>query len=826
MKALWRLSTTVMKRNKFLKNFSYGGNVVRMFKFYMIIGLCTFMFVTSTKAQISNSVSKVNISEVIENRPVKISVALLPVSGITNVVFAYKMFDQTEFKQSEMEMIGDSAVYSIPADMVRTPFFTYYLTIYFENGNNETYPLGIPETGLPLEVMVKAVSAKDSEVLVLTPSPDDKITTKNLLISVSFVRAPDNVDVKATQVFLNDENITENFLFAGDLMLFNSNNFPGLISTGSKLLRIDSYDNNGELYVTKSMDFNVLSESELDAFQKRFSYKGSIEAESRNQSYDENSTWFNNSSLRLSGQYDQLKFGGYVYLTSEEQDDRQPRNRFSGSVNYKEWLSLKFGDTYPQLPNLILNGRRVRGLEGSLNFGFFNITTTLGQIKRNIEGKIIETYDRDTAPLGSNIIEIDSSKYGDPYAMVTLGTFDRQLFAIRPSFGSGENFQWGFSYLHSKDDTKSIEFGGRAQENVVVGTDMNINLDDRNIIFKSQAAVSLLNSDISIGEITQAQIDSLAIEGDGQVFGIDKDQFVSLKDLVSSFITFNQNIGPLNPDKLSSLAAESMLELNYFDNKLRGSYIYRGNGYKSFGQDFLLTDRKGFNISDRVNLIDNQLFVSVAYESLTDNLQNTQVSTITYNNLNTSVSYYPRFDFPAVTLSYRNRTRSNDLQPSDSLYSIYNIDDNTDTYMAKLSYDFTAEVKHNSNFSISNIKYNDNSASKLSQEFLTTSFGLSSWWMQNLSSYFGLTYYSSTSEIYEYKYTALTFGSNYRLLQNKLNLSLNISPSFGDFEKYGFDFIAQYLIFKNFTATAQIRYFNLPGLSSNSVAGVRLRYSI
>ncbi|PKL87675.1 MAG: hypothetical protein CVV23_14170 [Ignavibacteriae bacterium HGW-Ignavibacteriae-2] len=792
----------------------------------MIVVFCILIFATSMKAQISNSVSKVNISDVIENKPVKISVSFIPVTGITNVVLAYKMFDETEFKQYDMEMMGDSAIYTIPANMIRSPYFSYYLSIYFENGNNETYPLGIPETGLPLEVMVKSVSAKENEVLVLTPSSNDKITTKDLLISVSFVRAPDIVDVKATQVFLNDENITENFLFAGDLMLFNSNNFPGLISTGTKSLRIESYDNSGELYITKTMDFKVLSEAELNAAKNQFNYKGTFEAESRNQSYNDNNTWFNNSSLRLTGKYDQLKFGGYVYVTSEEQKDRQPRNRFSGSVDYKEWFSLKFGDTYPRLPNLILNGRRVRGLEGSLNFGFFNITTTLGQIKRNIEGKIIETYDRDNAPLGSNIIEIDSTKYGNPYAMVTLGTFDRQIFAIRPSFGSGENFQWGFSYLHSKDDTKSIEFGGRAQENVVVGTDMNINLDDRNIIFKSQAAVSLLNSNISIGEITQAQIDSLAIEGDGKVLGIDKDQFVSLKDIVSGFITFNQNIGPLNPEKLSSLATESLLELNYFDNKLRGSYIYRGNGYKSFGQDFIMTDRKGFNISDRVNLIDNQLFVSLGYESLQDNLQNTQVSTITYNNLNTSVSYYPRFDFPAVTLSYRNRTRSNDLKPADSLYSIYNIDDNTDTYMAKLSYDFTAGVKHNSNFSISNINYNDNSTSKLSQKFLTTSFGLSSWWMQNLSSYFGLTYYSSTSDAYEYTYTALTFGSNYRMLQNKLNLSLNISPSFGDFEKYGFDFLASYLIIENLTVSMQMRYFNLPGISSNSVAGLRLRYSI
>ena len=117
--------------------------------------------------------------------------------------------------------------------------------------------------------------------------------------------------------------------------------------------------------------------------------------------------------------------------------------------------------------SLVLFGKRVRGISGALTFGFFNIQTTIGEITRAVDvGQIIKTYQRnDTIP--NNAIEIDSAKFGAPRAVVSeLGTYSRQIFAVRPYFGKGENFQFGLSYMHAKDDVNSITFGVRPQENV------------------------------------------------------------------------------------------------------------------------------------------------------------------------------------------------------------------------------------------------------------------------------------------------------------------------------------------------------------------------
>lgn len=136
---------------------------------------------------------------------------------------------------------------------------------------------------------------------------------------------------------------------------------------------------------------------------------------------------------------------------------------------------------------------------------------------------------------------------------------------------SGRNFQWGLTCLHGKDEASSIEFGAKPKENVLAGTDLKFALYNQRIIFNRQAAVSLFNTDISPGEFSDAQIDSM-YSNDNSALGDDAGDFKNLRDQVGRFITSNQFIGPLNPEELSSLAAEASVQFNYFDNNLRASY--------------------------------------------------------------------------------------------------------------------------------------------------------------------------------------------------------------------------------------------------------------
>jgi len=816
-----------------------------MKKFYLL-SLCRNFFVIlmmiatagSLFGQASNYVSKVNTGTALEGEALSFMADLMQSSNVTGVRLFYKPFGESEFKEREMQLSGMLATVTIPGEEIKVPYLEYYLQVELRDGSLETFPIGIPDESAPLQISVGALSEKDKEILLLSPSRGEQLTLNELFISVSLVKAPDNVDNSATKIYLNNTDVTPLALFAGDLILFYAENFPGTLDIGTFLLKVDVYDKSGQLYHTINSDFNIVSKEFAEAMAQKFNYRFELEGESRNESFDEESTWYNNVSANFNGSYERWDFNGNAYITSEEKSYLQPQNRFSASVE-TDWLSLKAGDTYPRYPSLIMDGKRVRGFSGALKLGVFNVQTSIGETIRNLEGTLLNIISRDSISmlLQSNVIDIDSAKYGEPFGEVELGTYSRQLFAVRPSFGSGENFQLGFSYLHGKDDFNSIDFGATPEENLVLGSDFVLHLDDQRINFKGQAAFSLSNNDISTGNMTDEEIDS--VFGVGSYIDIDPEDVKKIKDFLGNFITVNQFLGPLNPQEFASVAAEASVNLNYFNNSLTASYIYRGNDFESFGQSYLRTDIKGLNIIDRIRLFDNKVFVSLGYESLEDNLQGTKISTTEYKTLNTSVSIFPRANFPNVTLGFTRYENANglDLATADSTTMQYVVDDMTNRFLIQLSYDFEAGIKHNSALSFMTSSREDNSFWDNDKSNTSISLSLNSYWSRDLTSNFSLVYntsnlsymtYDSVSIGYintesEYNYLSLSVGGRYKILEDKLELSANFSPSFGDFKRNALDFVGQYFVTSNFSLLLQVRFYQIPDESTNSIVGLSTR---
>ncbi|MBI5730361.1 MAG: hypothetical protein HY963_04415 [Ignavibacteriales bacterium] len=803
-----------MSRKKY-----FGINFLFMCQF-VIFFILTNGFVSG---QISNIVSTVRVSDAKEQMPITISAELFSSENISVISIAYKSFGQTEFRKAEMIIKGVTATVSIPAEAVAPPYLEYYLFITMRDGSSQTYPVGIQEGVPSLQIAVSAFSEKDKEILVLSPSVGEILTQQELMISVSFIKAPDNVDASKTKIYINNEDVSSKAVYTGDILVVSGENLSGELKIGPGLLRIDIYDKKGNLYHTISRNFRLIStELAAGAF---WSYNGSLKGESRSEQFNSQSTWYNNITADINAETGNWSINGNAYITSEEVSDQQPYNRYSLSLKGGDWLELQAGDAFPRFPNLIMDGKRIRGFNGSLNFGFLNIQTAYGETERSIEGKLIEKFTADDpATLESDVIPINAQRYVLPYGRVELGTFKRKVLAVRPSFGNGENFQLGFSYLHSKDDAGSIEFGARPEEDLVLGTDFMLAYDSRNIMFTTQAAVSLSNKDISSGTLTDKQIDE--IFGSNSNFSIDPSDVKRIRDLIGNFITVNQYLGPWNPQEFASLAAEAALTLNYFNNNVKASYIYRGNDFQSFGQSFLRTDVKGINIVDRIRMIDNKLFLSIGYEELKDNLQKTKVATTTFQTINASISLFPRADFPNITLGYTRNANNNGLSLSDPLNKMYIVDDITNRIMLQLSYDFNALVKHNSSLSFSTSSKDDKSLLNMDTKFTTGSLNLTSYWTQQLSSLFGLVYNQSEFFGKQSNYYTITIGGRYKLLEKKLQLSATLSPSFGDFKRQTFEFIADYNVITNLNLMFQARIFRIPGASTNSIIGLVTRLTI
>lgn len=773
-------------------------------------------------AQVSNTVSSISFGELKDGNSIDIKVSLLNPSAISRVQIVYKFFQDTDFRVREMEMVGDFANYQIAAEDVSTPMLTYYLIIEMKNGSRETYPLGVPDAARPIDLTVSTITEKDKEILILSPGSNETVSVNDLFISISLVNAPDTVDIKKTKIILNSIDISKDVLFAGDLLLYYPQNFEGSSQIGDQNLVIEVFDKAGSLYYTTKRSFSTVDAMAANEIGRGLKYNGNILGKVGSESFDGTSTTYNNISLTLNADVGDWRFKGYGYVTSEENNTIQPQNRYSVSAS-SSWLNLRGGDSYPRYNNLLLNGKRIRGLDAKLDYGLFHLQGSIGQVRREVEGELINTYTNDNTPLQTNVVRIDSTKHGAPFGMVEFGVHARSLQSARIGVGSQNGFDFGFSFLHAKDDVNSIEFGGRPVENIVTSADLRLALDDQRIILKGVSAVSVLNSDISSGTYTDDQIDT--IFAPGNELGNDAESFKDIKNALSPFFTVNQFIEPINPAELSSLAAEGSLELNYFNNNLKGSYVYRGNQFKSFGQEYTRTDIAGLNISDRFRTYDNQLFFSFGYEDLKDNLQDTKIATTTFKTLRASISIFMRRDMPNVTLSYTNNKNQNGIVPTDSINRFLSVNDITNRYSLNLGYDFNLKVRHNSSLGIMTSNREDNSYYNNDANYLSTSFTLNSYWTRALNTNFMATYYDSKISTEIYKYVSFSLGGRYKLLNDDMELSLNYSPSFGDFNRHAIDLGAAYQVITSLWLRGQLRYYSVEGSSANTISGISVSYN-
>ena len=793
-------------------------------KVTFFVALFLLGLIPSTFAQISSVVSEVKIGVAKENETLTIEARFQPSSSVTKAVIGYRSFGQNEFTYSDMIVQGSSAFFTIPAAEVLPPNIEYFMKFSMTTGAEETYPEEFLKSSTPIQIQVQGVSGKDKEVLVMSPEKGEKILPEEFFISISLLRASDIVNKSTTKIYLDNKDITNLALFADDIIIISPENFQIQLKDGLHSLSVELYDTTNTLYHSVSSQFVILNPSYALLGQSAINYTGDVRLESRNENIQTVGTWYNNLNVNLQADYKGFNLLSNVYVTSEEKKYLQPNNRYMVSLS-TDYAAVTVGDHYPKYPSLVLNGKRVRGFSGEVNLGFFNIQTSFGEISRDVEGTFIQYKDT----LGGNIIAVDSIKHnGYKYAEVEPGTFKRSLLAIRPSFGRGENFQFGLTFLHVKDETGSIEYGTAPKENLVLGTDLMFGFDNQNILFTTQAAFSLLNNDISQGSLTDSQI--VSIFGPDGLININPEDVKKLRDQVSGLFTVNQYVTPLNPQKLPSLAAEAALSFNYFDNYLKGSYVYRGDQYSSFGQSYVRTDVAGINILDRLRLFENKFFVSVGFENLQDNLQKTKIATTTFQTLNSSISFYPRTNLPSIIVGYTRLNNTNGLSPiknpADSTAYLSAIDDITNRISTQLSYNFEWHYRHSVSLSFVNSTRDDKSYANYDIENSSVTVSSGTRWFDNLSSSLNISMNNSKVDTTSFSYVSLSLGTNYSMLQEKLLLSGSLSPSFGDYKRTSFDASALYYLMPNLTVQLQFRYLNYDYTSSKLDQVTNILYAV
>ena len=758
-------------------------------------------------SQINTYIRAIHTGEAREGTPLRVAVELAKSTDLARVVLYYRQFGQSEFRILEMPIIGDTASVTISEDEVTPPFMEAYVLAQTSTGVSETYPFENPQ-GTPTRIPVGMKSPKDQEILILSPDKSEKLLPEDVYISVSFVYAPNKVDRKRTKVFVDNIDLSSMAVSAGDLTIVSPDALPKNISTGTHTLRVNVYDTTGRPYHKIERTFTVITNGQVEA--ERVRYSGNAQAEGRNEDIQGNVTPYRRLNANANASYGILRTTGNLYLTSEEDPTRQPQDRYFLGLDAK-YANVGIGDAYPRFaPTTVMDGKRIRGISAGLDLGTFNLDYASGEDIRRVDG--------------------DSSQQP---------TLKRNLTAIRPSFGSGENFQLGFTYLKSKDQYGSADTLVKPQENVVVGSDVVVAFDNHHFEWTGQASYSLNNVDISAPQFTDASIDTSQLDS-------------STKNLLKKYgtkylakvITLNENLVPLPPG-LTALVYETGLALNYFGNYLKGSYIYHGADYTSEGTSALRRDVKGFNVFDRIRLVGNSVFLTGSYERLQNNTagrdslrladSNLIALTTTYQTINASVSYYPTSNMPNFTVGYGNNSESNPISPADTnaTDATQAINDKTNRFFAQSTYDFSSRWgKHNATLSLDLSNKTDNTANKQNVKGfnafllvntvhtfpLESSIGytmsLNTIPMAKVDSTGGVfkTVTSSTS----LNYTTITFNGRYKIYKDLLKVSATYAPTFGDFQRTLLEAGLLYAIAYNQSASFQYQYIVNSGSKNDS----------
>ncbi|NOX36558.1 MAG: hypothetical protein GXO78_03395 [Calditrichaeota bacterium] len=573
----------------------------------------------------------------------------------------YREKGEANFNWERMEPQGFRYFAVLNTGQLNSNLMEYYFDIEFEDGLHQTYPDDAPVASL-LSYALPQLETPDENIIIISPEPGEEIYTDELIITVSFPRFSAQIDKERIRLFLDTWEVSKSRFFQvfDDFLTFSPNRIP----PGKHRIRLELYDRGGKLLARTEWSFVAHRRTGPRALTEALSVSGNVFLESRQEVLQDgnSSTLYNRAGWDINGSFGNLLFGTRLFLSNQERKDRQPVNRYSAFMQYSFWnnryLRVDVGDSYPIYGPNSLQNIFVRGYYAQLFLKFLNLEFTQGYIQRAIDMQV-------PAP-------------GD----TVLGTYQRDLTAIRASFGARRKFQLGFSYLKGIDNTSSIN--GKAieppKENLVLGSDIYLASADQRFVLEGYVNASFINNNITGGSIPFDTLrSSLPDSGKG---------LEDIYNTAKQFITINQYLS-LIPSLAYQIQARGRFFRNYFTIVLQSIE----DGYFSMGQPYLLADYQGFSLTDNINLFRNQVFLTVGFQRFQNNVKGTKSTTTVTQSSYLNISYFPTGNAPSITIGFNNYKRGNDLDKPPAEDNTEEIDqlelpesNNTNTFNFSTSY--------------------------------------------------------------------------------------------------------------------------------------------
>jgi hypothetical protein len=640
--------------------------------------LCSLLLLSVASAEAGNLEFFHNTpTGVIRGDEVKIEVM---VSGMTNAIYDlhlfYREIGDADFSSVLMRREGLLYQSTIKTGEFTTGQMQYYIAYEGALGEIGTYPEEMPELNpIIMEVAPARVLQEDGpvEVVILSPLEEETLKEEDIVIAVYVFSEEEKIDYSNTKLVIDGVNIRTNVDFSDGVITYTPP--PGqAFREGNHNVEVQIFNIDGRALGQKSWSFRSIKGISQRA---KSLVRGSAFIENRYQSigpsgegYDPVDNFFRTGG-EVTGKYNEWDYRARLVFSSEEDQNLQPVNRYTGEVRYnfspENNIFLIGGDFNPYYNMLVLQDKRIRGLHAGLNLGFFTFDYIMGQLRRGINGRA------DSISTSSGVSDFIS----------VGGTYEQNMWSIRPGFKFGDTAWWTLNLINAKEDPKSIEIGSNVRESVSMGSDLNLSFDQKRVMLDASFNASINNNNAGIEEVTWDTLAKYNEDLQGN------DEAKQLWDFLAStgWLTMTTGINPL-----PSYAMQFDATFRYFYNNLKIRYYKMDRDFANPGNPYLLKDVSGFQISDNIRLFENQVYLTIFYKNYTTDRSRNELATDN-TEIGATLSYFPYQSLPSLNLTYANMDRSNGVSATDT--ELFQVNNKTQRLSFNTSYNFDVSGTRN-----------------------------------------------------------------------------------------------------------------------------------
>ncbi|MGQ0815665.1 MAG: hypothetical protein ACT4O1_14615, partial [Gemmatimonadota bacterium] len=284
-------------------------------------------------------------------------------------------------------------------------------------------------------LLAVSTTASAQEVLVLSPEPGERISGQEVLVAASCVGAGAKLEIDGVDY-------TAQAQIEGSVLTWKP---AQPLAAGPHRAFVYALDANGKVIGQSDWSFTTMPLTESEA--------AAIKASGNAEPMTVGNTWLPHGTLILSGASASVsgagsalrttdnfqpnmwlnaggligggwRYSAHVHVSGAESEFQQPVNQYRFDLR-GPFLRVSLGDVHPAMQSLILNGQRVRGVQGELRLGPARVSMVSGESRRAIPA-LVSTADG---------------------TVLRTGTFGQKLFAVRPAIGAGDRFQAGLTFM-------------------------------------------------------------------------------------------------------------------------------------------------------------------------------------------------------------------------------------------------------------------------------------------------------------------------------------------------------------------------------------------